>query len=480
LNAQRGLLIRVNRLVLVLAILLVLGLLPLVGSGYAEGKTRLGEIVTLRQENSKTVNLLSGDRQLRISMGAIHYKDDYTSDEQWKDIDLRWEGNKITKAPYELTLDGNKITIRDKRTGQVSTIELESIDNKAVAIPDWQLSEGEAKIKDIALDTDLEIVAEFGRVRFSRILKSDRAPLTAKFRVVGDFIIRASDSDGQLPVESSLEDGIITETLKPDRDVKYPVRIDPTYQVGASTDDCRRRYGSNAYWSLTQTSQIAGSEATGDYSNGGGMRFTTIAIAQGATIAEAYLTLRCKTASSSTTVNTRISAEDVDDADTFADDGAAFDTRWAARTTARMDWDAIDAWTADTDYNSSTTDGTTTFASIIQEIVDRGGWASGQDIVIFWEDFEDRSTDALALRYAYSYDGSSTYCPQLVITLPPPPPPPPEDIGTRVLRTVTPLVMAVAIVLTVLGAKTNSALITGGAVGLLFFVLIVELLEALL
>jgi len=99
-----------------------------------------------------------------------------------------------------------------------------------------------------------------------------------------------------------------------------------------------------------------------------------------------------------TTVNSRISAEDVDDAATFSSDSSAFDARWAARTTARVDWDNIGAWTLNTDYNSPD------IKTVIQEIVDRAGWASGNDIVIFWDDFDDRSThNTSRWRLAYSY-----------------------------------------------------------------------------
>ena len=81
------------------------------------------EILALRNENSKTFALDNGKRQLVLSIGAIHYKDNYADkSEEWKDIDLTWVGNRITKAPYELTLDGQKLTLKNNKTGEVSTI----------------------------------------------------------------------------------------------------------------------------------------------------------------------------------------------------------------------------------------------------------------------------------------------------------------------------------------------------------------------
>lgn len=378
------------------------------------------ELIERRTANSKTYDLANGRRQTVVHIGDVHYKDNYTNpSELWKDIDLIWEDNRITKAPYELTHEGSKLTLGNKRTGDIATIELLDIGGKKIPDVAWERSKGLAKtpsiatIEGVALDTDLEVIAEFSAVRFRRILKSDKAPQEAKFKVTGDtglLVARASDEDGDIFVETSLKDGILTETLKPDRPVKYPVRIDPTLQVGASTDDCRRRLSDDSF-SLTIDDNSAGAIDTTYDRYGCGMRFANIAIAQGTTIDAAYLTLRCYAARSGTVCNTRISAEDIDDAATFANDKAAFDARWAARTTAIVDWDSIGAWTKDEDYNSPE------IKTVIQEIVSREGWSSGNDIVIFWEDFADRSTHVQdgSVRQAYSYDGSTTYAPKLVI-----------------------------------------------------------------
>ncbi|MBA7564082.1 hypothetical protein ES708_05744 [subsurface metagenome] len=186
-------------------------------------------------------------------------------------------------------------------------------------------------------------------------------------------------------------------------------------QVIASSDDAFRRL-TPSYWSRV-VSIRAGAFNSANYQYGCGMRFTNITIPPGSTIDQAYFTFKCLTRYTGTVIRSRISAEDVDNAPTFADDSAAFDTRWTNRTTARMDWDNIPFGIEGEDFNSITTDGVTTFASIIQEIIDREGWASGQAIVIFWEDFEDRSThNGPCIREAYSYDNNSAYAPKLVIT----------------------------------------------------------------
>ena len=183
--------------------------------------------------------------------------------------------------------------------------------------------------------------------------------------------------------------------------VVYPVYIDVDIgeeQVGASTDDCSRRYTTPGFF-ITSGSIVVGNISAGlkEYCNG--LRFTTIPI-PASTIDSASIIFTCDGSVSGTTVRTRIRGEDVDDAPTFSDQ-----TDWDARfpggvTAAQTTWDSVGAWILDTEYTSPD------IASVIQEIVDRGGWASGQDIVIFWDDFEDRS-DVGAYRRAYAYDSDT-------------------------------------------------------------------------
>ncbi|GAI31453.1 unnamed protein product [marine sediment metagenome] len=200
-----------------------------------------------------------------------------------------------------------------------------------------------------------------------------------------------------------------TEEVRP---AKGNIRIDPTLelQVGASSDDCQRRKNpDDLRWSLTQGTIVAGADTYNHYL-GGGMRFTNITIPKNAIIATAYLILRGSQATGGAACRTRISAENVDNPVTFANDAAAFDARWANRTSIRINWDNIPTWTKDVDYNSPE------IKTVIQEIVNRAGWASGNAIVIFWEDYENRSTWAYEnRRYAYSYNGSTTYAPKLYI-----------------------------------------------------------------
>ena len=191
----------------------------------------------------------------------------------------------------------------------------------------------------------------------------------------------------------------------------FPAFIDTDVDVRvvASFDDVGRALTGDL-WQPTAGGIDVG-YLNGTYSKwGSGMRFLNITIPNATTITTAHITLTCRAQYTANNVNSRISAEDVDDAPTFADDKAAFDTRWAARTTARVDWNAIGNWAVDSENDSPE------IKTVIQEIIDRGSWASGNDIVIFWEDFEDRSTHTnFAIREAYQWDGSSAKAPLLHI-----------------------------------------------------------------
>lgn len=178
---------------------------------------------------------------------------------------------------------------------------------------------------------------------------------------------------------------------------------------GQQSDDVFYRMSDDS-WTM-HTEMIAGGQAAPYFQYGCGMRFPDITIGQGREIYGAVLEFRADRTKTGLGCNTRISAEDVDDALTFADDYSAFVSRWNNRTTARVDYDDIEDWTGGGDYVS------VDFKDVIQEIIDRDGWNSGNDIVIFWEDYDDRSPHLnYRNRYAESWDTDVSNAPELVIT----------------------------------------------------------------
>jgi hypothetical protein len=101
-----------------------------------------------------------------------------------------------------------------------------------------------------------------------------------------------------------------------------------------------------------------------------GVKFNTINIPQGATITEAYIEFtadRDNTGSGS--VN--IYGEDVDDASTYS--SSSYDITSRSKTSAVTNW-ATTNWVAEQSYN------TPDLKSLVQEIVDRNSWGSGNDM----------------------------------------------------------------------------------------------------
>lgn len=135
------------------------------------------------------------------------------------------------------------------------------------------------------------------------------------------------------------------------------------------------------------------------------IRFQNVPIPQGATITASVLSLTAVQMPNppATDHHMKIKGNAVDDAAAPTSEAGI---NGLARTTAAVDWDPS-AWVVNTRYTTSD------ISSVIQEIVDRAGWASGNDLQIIIED--DGSVSARAL-YAASFDHTTRQEPWLTIT----------------------------------------------------------------
>ncbi len=170
-------------------------------------------------------------------------------------------------------------------------------------------------------------------------------------------------------------------------------------QVGASLDDVHH-FGSD----VNRTTPIfRGGKFDASVIQDASARFTSVAIGQADTIDSATMVLTPRAPLSATTVNTNIQADDADDSGQIADK-----TDWDSRvmTTALAAWDSIGTWATDVEETSPS------IVSVIQEIVDRGSWASGNALQLFW--LNDGSSDS-AYRSAKSYDHDTAKAPKLDI-----------------------------------------------------------------
>ncbi len=137
-----------------------------------------------------------------------------------------------------------------------------------------------------------------------------------------------------------------------------------------------------------------------------GLRFNSVAIPQGATIDSAIVEFEVDETEATGEVHGIVTGEDVDSAAALVNDAFHLRDRLAANPTVAT---SSFAWTAD--YTVSTKVPTSDISSIIQDIVDRAGWNSGQSIVLFFT--EDMNPDAADIDFIDPTDPwaprSSTY-----------------------------------------------------------------------
>ncbi len=132
-----------------------------------------------------------------------------------------------------------------------------------------------------------------------------------------------------------------------------------------------------------------------------GMRFTGVSIPQGAAITNAYIQFTVDETNSGTT-NLTIHGQDANDAASFSDDDDDISDR--PTTSASVVW-SPPAWNS---VGAAGADQRTPdLSSIIQEIVDRGGWSSGNDMVLIVSGTGERTAE--------SHDGDEDKAPLLHI-----------------------------------------------------------------
>jgi predicted metal-dependent phosphoesterase TrpH len=158
-----------------------------------------------------------------------------------------------------------------------------------------------------------------------------------------------------------------------------------------------------------------------------GMRFTNITIPRGATITTAYVQFTADEVSTGTVALT-VSGEAVDNAQTFS--GNPYNIAARIRTIAQTPWSPAE-W--NTVGEAGLNQRTAEIKSIIQEIIDRPAWSSGNSIVIIISGQNGHR------RCAKSYDGSTMDAPLIHIeyTTVTPTPTPTRPVTITPTRTIT-------------------------------------------
>jgi len=188
----------------------------------------------------------------------------------------------------------------------------------------------------------------------------------------------------------------------------YPVFIDTDVdeQVGASSDDARQDTDD----SVSFTGTFINIDATTEHS---GNRFPTVAVPSGATIGLAKFSMYIHL-SSYDEAKHQLRGELAADAVTFTTGSNNIDAR--ARTTATNQWDNATGFGAETgqlwEWGAPTGQPTNgvNIKSIIQEIIDQGGWASGNALVLIYEQHTSSSGTTDLGHRTYDYEGNVSGC----------------------------------------------------------------------
>lgn len=177
-------------------------------------------------------------------------------------------------------------------------------------------------------------------------------------------------------------------------------------QVGASADDCYQDW-----WQADPDLTDAG----GNYapiSNGirtCGHRFTTVGVGQGDTIDNGTYVSLSKNGTSTQAQYGTFYGIDLDDVATFGDTDSLRDTGIYPETTATVPINqASQEYVHETFYILPIAG---EYKAVVQEIVDRGSWASGNDMGFIWK---GTGTDYAGGAF-YHYDGNASLAPKLHI-----------------------------------------------------------------
>jgi hypothetical protein len=118
-----------------------------------------------------------------------------------------------------------------------------------------------------------------------------------------------------------------------------------------------------------------------------GMRWRNITIPQGATITSAYIEFTADEVQTGTPVNVTFWGEDADNAAVF--ENVAYNISPRTKTSASVAWNNVPAWPTVGETHQSPD-----ISTVIQEIVNRPGWASGNALVVLVTGSGRRTADS--------------------------------------------------------------------------------------
>jgi PKD repeat protein len=207
------------------------------------------------------------------------------------------------------------------------------------------------------------------------------------FSEAGTYVLRLTADDGELTTSDE-----VTITVNEAGGETTTIEV----RVAASLDDAEEK--------LSGGMRLTSSDLEFVYDSGNqtvGIRFNGLTIPPGAAIVNAFIQFQVEESASEATTLT-IEGQAVDNAPTFAD--VRYNVSSRLRTTASVPWSPV-PWTTKGDAGPEQQ--TPNIATVIQEIVNRPGWSSGNSLVII--------IAGTGERVAESFDGIPDAAPLLHI-----------------------------------------------------------------
>jgi hypothetical protein len=229
-----------------------------------------------------------------------------------------------------------------------------------------------------SLTTTWSAVSGPGAVTF---VNASAVVTQASFTAPGIYQLRLNASDGALSAADTMQVTVM---------VSHPVER----RIAASTDDAEE--------SATGTMNLASANLQLVFNASNqtvGMRFSALAIPQGAQITTAYVQFAANLTESGAT-SLVVRGQAADNAAAFT--GANLNASSRPRTADSVSW-TPPAWT--TVGQAGLNERTPELKTLVQEVVNRPGWASGNALALII-----RGT---GVRTAYSFDGNATQAPLL-------------------------------------------------------------------
>ena len=178
-------------------------------------------------------------------------------------------------------------------------------------------------------------------------------------------------------------------------------------QILAGSDDAEQ-YGKTTVLNNSSLKLVAYTRNSTRYAQTVGLRFSNIKVPQGSVITGAHLEF-VAAGTNTTTVNSgfTIKGQASDNAETFRDSDNNISGR--ATTSASVRWNATSNPVL-SDWSNGNTYSSPDLTSIVQELVNRSGWASGNSMAMIIT-----GTDTSNLRQATAYEGGAGKVAKLII-----------------------------------------------------------------